>query len=412
MSVGVGGTLTNGIQDISALLPLLGTEQCEDHISSALTKGYLYSAATPLSIFGSLGAVRAGFKALVGSLCIPGWNINGGRFLANMGFEPQGLNLSLIMMDPDDDKKDRYILESRLKFLLELNHISKCQDVEVEYHCTGWNFAMILLTALFSALSIVPYIYLNIRAGGDLPQSTRWAFPVVRAVGGFLVSTMTPIVIQRRIASIAENRLEAIGLAKHANNQERQSKTQETNSLTPPNQEPARSLREPSNAEKGLLDKPSDNVGTTSVEGQKNQQSYNEEMERRENNESVAPNPPSPDGQAAAQIVGNSPFTWLCLTLLFFGILASVVGYIGCFSVVQASTSATGPLSWLCLEAGLSLFRIILWGLNPGWDDAPDLLLILPLEENVPLPTCFEDANEIMDKKVLPLTRATPFLET
>ena len=36
----VGATLTGGIQDVSAL-PLLGTEQCEDHASSTLTKGYL-----------------------------------------------------------------------------------------------------------------------------------------------------------------------------------------------------------------------------------------------------------------------------------------------------------------------------------------------------------------------------------
>ncbi|KAF8810442.1 hypothetical protein BYT27DRAFT_7253700 [Phlegmacium glaucopus] len=34
-------------------------------VSSALTRGYLYAAATPMSIFGSLGMVRAGFKTLV-----------------------------------------------------------------------------------------------------------------------------------------------------------------------------------------------------------------------------------------------------------------------------------------------------------------------------------------------------------
>jgi hypothetical protein len=34
-------------------------------VSSALTRGYLYAAATPMSIFGSLGMVIAGFKTLV-----------------------------------------------------------------------------------------------------------------------------------------------------------------------------------------------------------------------------------------------------------------------------------------------------------------------------------------------------------
>ena len=64
-------TLTSGIQDVSALLPLLGTEQCEKHVGSALEGGFLYAAATPLSIFGSLGTVRAGISVLVASISIP-----------------------------------------------------------------------------------------------------------------------------------------------------------------------------------------------------------------------------------------------------------------------------------------------------------------------------------------------------
>ncbi|KAF9487843.1 hypothetical protein BDN71DRAFT_576037 [Pleurotus eryngii] len=31
-----GGTVTDGIQDVTALFPLLGTEQCEEHVGSAL----------------------------------------------------------------------------------------------------------------------------------------------------------------------------------------------------------------------------------------------------------------------------------------------------------------------------------------------------------------------------------------
>ena len=62
---GIGSTLTAGIQDIAAILPLLGTEQCSIHVSSALTRGYLYAASAPMSIFGSLRVVSAGFKTLV-----------------------------------------------------------------------------------------------------------------------------------------------------------------------------------------------------------------------------------------------------------------------------------------------------------------------------------------------------------
>ena len=40
--------------------------------------------------------------------------------------------------------------------------------------------------------------------------------------------------------------------------------------------------------------------------------------------------------------------TWPLLFLLLFGLLASVVGYVGCFSIVQNSASTSGPVSWLC----------------------------------------------------------------
>ena len=39
--------------------------------------------------------------------------------------------------------------------------------------------------------------------------------------------------------------------------------------------------------------------------------------------------------------------TWLLLCLLLIGLVASVAGYVGCFSVVQNSISTIGPVSWL-----------------------------------------------------------------
>ena len=103
--------------------------------------------------------------------------------------------------------------------------------------------------------------------------------------------------------------------------------------------------------------------------------------------------------------------TWLLLCLLLIGILASVVGYVGCFSVVQNSTSPFGPVSWLCLEAGLSLMRLGIWAWNPTSDDAPPLEITLELDEHKPLPTCNKDDEEILENKVLPLTRARDFLK-
>jgi hypothetical protein len=105
--------------------------------------------------------------------------------------------------------------------------------------------------------------------------------------------------------------------------------------------------------------------------------------------------------------------TWLLLFLLLIGLVASIVGYVGCFSVVQNSTSTIGPVSWLCLEAGLSVMRLAIWAWNPTGDDAPPLEIILELDkyEHDPLPTCNKDNAEILQYKVLPLTRARDFLK-
>ena len=121
---GIGSTLTGGIQNIAALLPLLGTEQCSIHVSSALTRGYLYSASAPMSIFGSLGVVSAGFKTLV--VCFAFGDIEGAKILGNMGFEPQGENLSLIMVESGKgENKGRYIIENRIDALIDELNIDK-----------------------------------------------------------------------------------------------------------------------------------------------------------------------------------------------------------------------------------------------------------------------------------------------
>jgi hypothetical protein len=104
--------------------------------------------------------------------------------------------------------------------------------------------------------------------------------------------------------------------------------------------------------------------------------------------------------------------TWCLLFVLLLGVVASVVGYIGCFSVVQSTQKSSGPLSWLCLEAALSLLRMHIWGLNPQSDDAPPLEFVLALDDKPPLPTCNKYSEHIDEDNVLPLTRADEFLNS
>ena len=338
---GIGSTLTGGIQDIAAILPLLGTEQCSVHVSSALTQGYLYAAASPMSIFGSLGVVSAGFKTLVA--CFSLGDIDGAKILGNMGFEPHGENLSLIMVETGKGKNaGHYIVESRVDELIkELNTgIGKSRIIGISHKSAAWNVKMMATTALLCAFSIAPYIYLN-QGASNLKKSTTWVFPVLRATGGFITATLIQLLIQRRITTLSDQYL----------------------------------------VERDQL--PSTNIEAAVESGDTKK--------------------PQMDAH-----------TWLLLCLLLIGLVASVVGYVGCFSVVQNSTSTIGPVSWLCLEAGLSVMRLAIWAWNPTMDDAPPLEILLQLDkyEHKPLPTCNKDNEEILQYKVLPLTRARDFLKT
>ena len=337
-SGGIGSTLTSGIQDIAAILPLLGTEQCSIHVSSALTRGYLYAASAPMSIFGSLGVVSAGFKTLVA--CFSFGDIEGAKILGNMGFEPQGENLSLIMVDAGKGKNaGRYIIETRMDELIKELNVDKNRITGVSHKSAAWNIKMIATTALLCAISIVPYIYLNL-ASNNVKTSTRWLFPVLRATGGFITATLVQLLIQRQITTL----------------------------------------------------------------------SYQYLVKRDQ--------PPNPDVEAAVEPGvtkkhQTDAHTWLLLCLLVIGLVASVVGYVGCFSIVQNSKTTIGPVSWLCLEVGLSVLRLAIWAWNPTSDDAPPLEIILDLDkyEHQPFPTCNKDNEEILRYKVLPLTRARDFLK-
>ena len=342
-SGGIGSTLTGGLQDIAALLPLLGTEQCAEQVSSALTRGYIYAAATPMSIFGSLGVVIAGFKTLIA--CFSLGDIEGAKILGNMGFEPRGENLSLIMVGAGNAGKGtstgRYIIETRMDELIKELNVDKNRITGVSHRSVAWNIKMVATTALLCAFSIAPYIYLNLGAN-SLTKSTTWVFPVLRATGGFITATLIQILIQRRITKLSHQYLVKRDLLHN------------------------RDVGAP------------DELGDT--------KKYRIDARR------IAP-------------------TWLLLSFLFIGLVASVVGYVGCFSVVQNSASASGPVSWVCLEAGLSVMRLAIWAWNPTKDGAPPLEIILELDKCEPLPTCNKDNEEILEYKVLPLTRERDFLK-
>ncbi len=60
--------VTGGIQGIAALLEPTNARSTSGLLSKG---GYLYAAATPLSIFGSLGIVKLGISVLFSGTSIP-----------------------------------------------------------------------------------------------------------------------------------------------------------------------------------------------------------------------------------------------------------------------------------------------------------------------------------------------------
>jgi hypothetical protein len=377
----IASTLTTGIQDISALLPLLGTEQCEEHLASSLTNGYLYAAATPLSIFGSLGVARAGFKTLLSSTSIPRLRFSGAKLLADAGFKPQGTNLSLVMLDED---RKGYCAEERLESMMKELHLDDSNKISLSSNTRTWNIQMILVTAVCSLVSIAPYIHLNIHEPNSLTPFVRWTFPIVRAIGGFLTATMTQLVIQSRILEITRKRLILNGLSeKELNGFGIDVKDEKSRSTALDQHFSALEQQvrlEVADLEKGASEK----IPTERLDSIRDR---------------------------IIEANGSLVLRWIFLILLCIGIVASVAGYIGCFSAVQGVRSSQEVLYWLCLEAGLSIVRIIIWGLNLKGDDAPPLELKLKLNKRSPLPTCTSYANDIKDEIVLPLVRATQFLE-
>ena len=338
MPGGISSTITSGIQVVAAILSLLGSGD----VGSALTQGYLSAASAPMSIFGSLGLLSVGFKTLVA--CISFGGIEGARLFGNMGFEPQGVNLSLIMVDTaKGENKGRFIIENRIDALIDELNIDKNRIIGVSRKSVAWNIKLVAATAFMCTFSITPYIYLNLSANNlDLENGMIWIFPILRSTGGFIIASLTPLLIKRRIITLSYQYL----------------------------------VR------------------------QDYWQLRNRDVEK------------AVDAKKFQTIARHIIPTWLLLFLLFIGLVASFVGYVGCFSIVQNSASTLGPISWLFLEAVLSIVRLFIWAWNPTADDAPPLKIHLELDKYEPLPTCNKDNAEILESSVLPLTRPRDFLKS
>ncbi|KAJ7227761.1 hypothetical protein C8J57DRAFT_1388503 [Mycena rebaudengoi] len=218
-----GASLVSGIQDISAFLPIIGTEQCEKHVGEALAGGFLYAAATPLSIFGCLGIVKASAAILVASI-----SPRFAQMLADAGFKlprsvtaivgtiphanmhsnvSNGINAtanedSASVKGNGTQRIPTYIAAQRLHQLLKEKHINKSQ-LQLKFDYYDWNCQLCISTALLSCLSITPYIRLIIEDAPPSKPFPAWAAPLAR-IAGSAVSVVSQMIIQIQIQRILQ----------------------------------------------------------------------------------------------------------------------------------------------------------------------------------------------------------------
>ncbi|RXW12814.1 hypothetical protein EST38_g13041 [Candolleomyces aberdarensis] len=363
---GVIGVATSGIQDVSALLPLLGTEQCERHTTLALEKGLLYAAATPMSIFGSLGLVKAGFVVFWSSIDTR-W-FHGPTLLHDAGFTPAGLGALLTCRSKNE--RDLYTAEDKLQRILAKKRIHSVQvdHFSWESDLVLWNIRLIFATALLSSFGLLPYVFLITQTLSTRPFQTTWLYPIIRIVGCGTIAITIQIVLQLRLLDEAYSRIRFMAIDRYMKDKRIHipafwnSNHRSKNALKRLSTD---SSLEEEGVKRGLgvwspFEIPPD-------AGRILERKLTLDPGQAEMGPKLESGSPAP-----THLLNPTFLLWVCQAFLLIGLGLTIVGYIGCFSVVQSSprTDSQGPLIWLVCEALLAVLRTVLWASNPSWDDA------------------------------------------
>ncbi|KAJ7481817.1 hypothetical protein FB451DRAFT_1237253 [Mycena latifolia] len=374
-----GNNLVSGIQDVSAFLPIIGTDQCERHVGEALEGGFLYAAATPLSMFGSLGIVKASAAILVASI-----SPRFARMLADSGFKIEGSVAAMIgtshtmskgatsqsmkaQVNKNDEaenrgqKKDipKYIAARKFEELLVEQHIETSQ-LELKFNYYSWNWQLCISTGLLSCLSITPYIRLIMDDHPPSKPFPAWAAPLMRIFGSAVSVVVAQMIIQIQMERILQMTLD------ETTADEQPSPISGSGSKVPlhdvekgndaAGSDQAQSLRDDSSQ---TTTEPSHPIATLFAQNKRN--------------DMVAP--PLPNN------IPTRIRLILLQFLLFIGIVSTAIGYLSCFTVVQNATPRNTYI-WLGLEIFLALLRIYIWALNPSYDEHTGLRLELRLPDN------------------------------
>ncbi|KAJ7617659.1 ankyrin repeat-containing domain protein [Mycena polygramma] len=273
----------------------------------------------------------------------------------------------------------RYVAETRLLALLKKHYVHSAQNLSVERPAIvsnpiglrPWNLWLLLVSLLVACLGVVPYIPFSIRHD-TASRPLALVFPFCRVIGGLLCVFPGQLVLQHRIETILKQRILFKGINELSN--ERSSKI------------PTQHIRLwddsiPSEASLSALNEFLIGDAATNQDARPFLRHLSQFLGM-----SSEPDPTGIAERIKLDLASTRPW-WIMLLALLLGFLMTIVGYVGCFTIVQSSSIPSDTYIWLGLEATLAMVRMGIWAWNPAWDDSDGIWLKLtPHKKSPPLP--------------------------
>jgi hypothetical protein len=288
-----------------------------------------------------------------------------------MGFEAKGDVMTLAM--PVADEK-RYEAETRLVKLLNRYYLRpSAQNIRVELPPTAiqlplrpWNFQLLAASLLVACLGVTPYIHFSILRHTSFLTLAIF-FPFCRVLGGLLCVFPGQLLLQYRIRRILEQRLLFIGINNLLNAQTLKIPTQ--------------SIRwDETYASEACLSSLNDFLHTPAAQSE-NAKPFIKVIAQALRLQSPPTTERSPTVREVASKLDSylrNTWAWLVMLIsLLLGFGMTLVGYVGCFTIVQSTSAPSDTYIWLGAEAALALIRLSVWAWNPLWDESDGVCLML-----------------------------------
>ncbi|KAG2184416.1 hypothetical protein INT43_000325 [Umbelopsis isabellina] len=172
-----GSVLSSGIQDISAIAALFGTETCANHTLECMAGGYMYAATQSWSMLGSLGLVKAIMYSTAPL-----------SLLAQAGFKEPGRTLSLF-----EEGKIRNMVHWAVEKEGMIDAVSVVEEAwwdkktKTWVHGSSWCIRS-WIAAITGVVGICPFLW---------PMLTEWSaiysiFPILRVSASMIASAVLP----------------------------------------------------------------------------------------------------------------------------------------------------------------------------------------------------------------------------